>query len=1397
MQKKKLISILSLTVLVCMLVFAFTLTACHKKPKDTTYTVVFDLNDGSGATETRTLKSDETPYTPVREGHDFTGWTTDREGQNAFTALSDNLTLYAQWRIKTFKVVFYVGETQVSEQTVEYNQAAALPAYETYSHLIESGKAVAGWTGGDYDHIKADSIFRADVQDTNCTMEFYDKVGGMPIQVIGGLKGHIAPSTDLIPEKDGFTFTGWHYENGDVFKANSTLQNDVTRLFAYWQLNVPTAEEIIVNGETTVPYGDPLNLSLSHAANNEITYTFAWGYNGKTESGATLRQGGELGLAYLPASKYSLTSICTATSNINGTEQTVTGEAPVTLTVSKAKLTASVITLPVTYGNALNVGNIKNDLSFDGFKYNDKSNANIIIRSVTMTHTDYEAGSDVGVYSAFFDIDADNYVLASPDGGEFALPVSVSKKQINFSYTAEKTYDGNCLVKRVESTENVIPGHTLVVNFRTSSSFVGDYSSTSASGIVYSVTVLDEHKESVSKNYLVAVNLFASITPARISYELPEAVEYNGEERTAPILVSVPNAEISYTVDNVQVSMPMFKNAGTYLNIHAHVVAGDNYETADINYTFEIRKKQLDIFIDNIIVKEGESCNFSHHIKGFVEGEESLLAPSMINYDTTYSQGGGKGDYPICISNADSIANLLTNYNVIVHDGNIHVVDRDETNFAYAYVFYFDTPSVTYGEEFAETAVKVLSVHYNGNAIDLASGNVAVKVTCPDYTSSKDFGYYDLLVVAVIDENGVEHRVSDIEKNGSLYLTDVQLKVNKRPLTLTISEHADINYGDPIPNDLTFTYSGLLPRDEAALNANVKVSTSYTQGADASDRGYDLFFDEKSLNSPTLKNYAITVSNAGEHRLIVRKVLPEIYVEQKRIYIDYDGTAHDFAELIRATSTNTDTNKEFTLSIPSGRDGGIYKVDVSLPETTNFLAATLRNVEVCIRSAKLGNNLLLLEDALNLGGTITLVGDTFLSGSAELKGNSTLTLPCDSQGNVSFPSDFAENTKNEYIDPMTNVIRKLTVKSGTFTIRGTLIIGGVTSQKGGSYLGHTTGAHSVVVIEKNATVTVGINGILDCHGGFILGEGNLASVGGTIKENFVTLDNVGEYSAIDAFNLGHASPFKTFDLPNVQAAYMLDPQSTLVGYMDYFANGANHETEITLYSPNKGLFKNVSGLGILLSHNASLTLPKLSVLIPASTVAETGSLVVTLDTEDVDLSSVVFPISHIIDIQVDGTLNVTKRIKLLPGATLAVGKNGRVNIKQGGAIQIYETDWTDGFNGGAYDPYETSLYPDDRDNAMFIVKGNLTVESGGVLGGSITGVSDFDNTPTVTVQNGAVLSDTLKEGYALNIENANLKEWTETYSKTVTAQFRYDALKADMEQGKTYIYQNGEFIEQN
>ncbi len=106
-MNKKIYSILLILVMI------LTLSSCRIQGGDS-YKVSFDTNGGNKIQSIEVKYGESFLYpTPIKEGHTFDGWFTDKNltvNATPGTVFSDDVTLYAKWSINTYSVTFMLDE---------------------------------------------------------------------------------------------------------------------------------------------------------------------------------------------------------------------------------------------------------------------------------------------------------------------------------------------------------------------------------------------------------------------------------------------------------------------------------------------------------------------------------------------------------------------------------------------------------------------------------------------------------------------------------------------------------------------------------------------------------------------------------------------------------------------------------------------------------------------------------------------------------------------------------------------------------------------------------------------------------------------------------------------------------------------------------------------------------------------------------------------------------------------------------------------------------------------------------------------------------------------------------------------------------------------------------------
>ena len=192
------------------------------------------------------------PADPTRVGHEFTGWYTVKEADQQTDAtkfdwtqpLKSSQTLYAGWKIKSYKLTFDAagGTGTFPEQTVEYRDAATDPGTPT-----RTGYTFLGWFYNDtqWDFADQNSLPGMPAEDVTLTAQwkaneytatFDYNYAGAPMAGTATIQhdGTVtAPAPD--PTRAGYQFAGWFTDkDGTIpYEWTTKVSGDVT-LYAQW-----------------------------------------------------------------------------------------------------------------------------------------------------------------------------------------------------------------------------------------------------------------------------------------------------------------------------------------------------------------------------------------------------------------------------------------------------------------------------------------------------------------------------------------------------------------------------------------------------------------------------------------------------------------------------------------------------------------------------------------------------------------------------------------------------------------------------------------------------------------------------------------------------------------------------------------------------------------------------------------------------------------------------------------------------------------------------------------------------------------------------------------------------------------------------------------------------------
>jgi uncharacterized repeat protein (TIGR02543 family) len=167
------------------------------------------------------------PADPTREGYTFIGWDKD------FSAVTDHMTVTAQYQINRYRVRFFDDDTLLKTDFVEYQSAAVAPA-----NPYHEGYTFIGWDQA-FDSITSDLDVYAQYEmgeDRDMTIVFTnseDNDSEIHSQTI-------TIQVPAAPEIEGFTFLGW--------QPVATLIKDVITIQAIYEADVQSsAPEVFVN----------------------------------------------------------------------------------------------------------------------------------------------------------------------------------------------------------------------------------------------------------------------------------------------------------------------------------------------------------------------------------------------------------------------------------------------------------------------------------------------------------------------------------------------------------------------------------------------------------------------------------------------------------------------------------------------------------------------------------------------------------------------------------------------------------------------------------------------------------------------------------------------------------------------------------------------------------------------------------------------------------------------------------------------------------------------------------------------------------------------------------------------------------------------------------------------
>jgi len=222
-----------------------------------TVEIRYRMNGGTGSVDSYKAEigstATVTTYIPEREGYDFLGWSRDKDateaeitGGETFTVPKKVVTLYAIWKLKTYKVKFNTNGGEGTFKTLTKNHGEGLVLYATEptwaSHRFlgwseDKNATVATYLPGDtYTDNKATTLYAIWIEQYSIT---FDANGGSgaPEGMIKEYGVNIKLPED-VPTRKGYKFLGWSADQNATeatYKAGGTFKkNKDTTLYAVW-----------------------------------------------------------------------------------------------------------------------------------------------------------------------------------------------------------------------------------------------------------------------------------------------------------------------------------------------------------------------------------------------------------------------------------------------------------------------------------------------------------------------------------------------------------------------------------------------------------------------------------------------------------------------------------------------------------------------------------------------------------------------------------------------------------------------------------------------------------------------------------------------------------------------------------------------------------------------------------------------------------------------------------------------------------------------------------------------------------------------------------------------------------------------------------------------------------
>ena len=793
-----------------------------------------------------------------------------------------------------------------------------------------------------------------------------------------------------------------------------------------------------------------------------------------------------------------------------------------------------------------------------------------------------------------------------------------------------------------------------------------------------------------------------------------EPVTYDGQPHG--VLVTKTDTSKHYTItygttenDCTLTSSPEHTNAGAY-TIYFKVVDNDTLADYVGSVTLTIKKKAVEIKVNDVTITYGETPAFSYTFTELASGDE-------LSGKAVYSGAGmDAGDYEISVSGITA----SDNYNVSFVPGKLTINKKTAEvawTIAESYVYNDGQtlPTATYDNKTA-----TLIITKDGTVCDF-----------------KDAGTY---TVTVADDNYIltnNEKTIVIEKATYTSVTALSLSGTYDP-NKTLGNYA-------LSEGFTWADAGETP---------VCTKTKYAAKYNMDPANYE---DYETTVTLVLQKATVTLAqdrfefnyDGASHEIGTTVKYNNIEVTEPYI-LTFDKNMFSAAGTHKTTATLTADN--FALS-----DNVVYVKVKGVKVGNNYYT-----IEDALDVAKEGQTIFVLNDTAFATQEIAgvLYNDVKFK---TVKTGVTLLLPFnenDTVGHIGAGEDGSANYKaTAALTGTAKLYKTLVIPEGVEVIvNGKLIVG---AQTGTTVAGQRQNAVSgnYCEISLGGTITLN-NATLEVYG-YIKGNGEITANNTTVIENlylsgwmggtqsavrYIGNDKIDGASLAVSGNLKIDNPtqfpFSQYELRSIQSRITINKGSKLQGYakiatgkLEQFGGlikvpAQINEAILTFISSDASNAS--SGLFRLVGNNSKIIKSMSGDRVRFDLFDEIKdgytSLSVKVIKKTVNMTSekVFFPIDGRTDITLKNGATFTQSymFKALPGATITVESGGIYNLN--GTLVMYDKSFTD---------ISTYPYPGaSRGDAKLIVNGTMNVN--GALGGNVTS----DNAGAVSVGANATIS---------------------------------------------------------